>query len=346
MLPTAEVVQLVASKLRNQTPSPQLVVDPVMVSTSGHALADGSVAQALLRDLMPLATLVTPNLLEASALLGGVSIRSVEAMDEAARKLQVLTGCGAVLVKGGHLLDVQGGGSGSSSLPQQVSSSSLQDTSHSDEVVDVLFDGEQVWRLALPRVQTGNTHGTGCTLASSISAGLAKGVPLLQAVHEAKVYVHTALQASSGLSIGTGVQRPFNHGYMLTSWSGDTGNRAPTAATSSHASNPSPVRGSLAGGDGVRVHPEVVRQAMRVYAVTDPGCNARAGRSMVEAVEQAVRGGATIVQIREKDAGGGSFLEAAEAAYQVTTCIISGYNLHHVRLQHASCQVTTCIILS
>ncbi|GAX85128.1 hypothetical protein CEUSTIGMA_g12548.t1 [Chlamydomonas eustigma] len=334
MLPTAEVVQLVANKLRSQAHPLQLVVDPVMVSTSGHALADGSVAQALLRDLMPLATLVTPNLPEASALLGGMNIRSVEDMEEAAWQLQTLTQCRAVLVKGGHLLDVHGAGTSSLSSQQQqqvqqetvltqgqtaAASIKHHDASHhSDDVVDVLVDGDQVWRLALPRVVTGNTHGTGCTLASAISAGLAKGLPLLQAVQEAKQYVRTALQVSSGLSIGTGVQRPFNHGYMLTTWTGDRSSSSSSSFGPTSYSHTASVGNSLpSGSSGRRVCPDVIRQAMRVYAVTDPGCNERAGRSMVEAVEQAVRGGATIVQIREKDAGGGSFLATARTAYQV-----------------------------
>ena len=102
------------------------------MSTSGHSLADGTVASALISHLMPLATVVTPNLPEASALLGGATIESLTDMEEAARKLQGLTKCGAVLVKGGHLAPSPG-------------------KDENDAVVDVLFDGVDMHRLSLTR---------------------------------------------------------------------------------------------------------------------------------------------------------------------------------------------------
>ena len=105
------------------------------MSTSGHSLADGTVASALICHLMPLATVITPNLPEASALLGGTAIQNLADMEEAARKLQGLTKCGAVLVKGGHLAPSCTGG------PED----------DSDVVIDVLFDGETMHRLSLPR---------------------------------------------------------------------------------------------------------------------------------------------------------------------------------------------------
>ncbi|GFH19836.1 uncharacterized protein HaLaN_16857, partial [Haematococcus lacustris] len=102
MLPDKNAVQVVADKVRQHAVR-QLVVDPVMISTSGHSLADSEVAASLLSHLIPLATLVTPNIPEASALLGGRPITSVSDMGEAAQQLQQRTGCGAVLIKGGHL---------------------------------------------------------------------------------------------------------------------------------------------------------------------------------------------------------------------------------------------------
>ena len=254
---------------------------------------------------MPLATIVTPNLPEASALLGGFPIESVEQMEVAARRLQQLTGCGAVLVKGGHLqcppqAEMEAGGSEPHPAPGSLGAAA------DDLVVDVLFDGETTTRFSLPRVETGNTHGTGCTLASAIAAGLAKGLPLREAVRQAKQYVQQALARSAPLAIGTGVQRPFNHGFMLADWA-DPGRSGNGSAGSG---------GGPAAGRG-RVDPDLVRRAMRLYVVTDPSCNAKVGRTMAEAVRQAVRGGATIVQIREKDTNGGSFLATARAAYQV-----------------------------
>lgn len=270
-----------------------LVVDPVMVSTSGHALTETSVPGALLRYLAPLATLLTPNLPEASTLLGGMKIESVDDMEEAARKLQQLTGCKAVLVKGGHLAPAA---PVSSSSP----STSADGSAEGSPMVDVLFDGTEVLRIAMPRLTTGNTHGTGCTLASAISAGLAKGLPLSQAVREARAYLHSALGRSAPLAIGTGVQRPFNHGFMLADWTVTPANQgAGTTIPSTYL-------------DRARV-----RSALRLYAVTDPRCNEACGRTMAEAVREAVRGGATIVQIREKDVDGGDFLATARAAYEV-----------------------------
>ena len=112
------------------------------MSTSGHSLADGSVASTLISALIPLATIVTPNIPETSALLGGTSIQSVEGMEEAARKLQQLTGCGAVLVKGGHLEPLS---------PSALTGSGELNGSLDDNAVDVLFDGVAMHRLSLRR---------------------------------------------------------------------------------------------------------------------------------------------------------------------------------------------------
>ena len=111
-------------------------------------------------------------------------------MEEAARKLQKLTGCGAVLVKGGHLVhdpqQQQQRESPATSSATAAAAAAPAATSSSNSVVDVLYDGHRMHRLSLPRVSTGNTHGTGCTLASAIAAGLAKGLPLLEAVWQVR----------------------------------------------------------------------------------------------------------------------------------------------------------------
>ncbi|MEW5307449.1 MAG: hypothetical protein WDW36_009844 [Sanguina aurantia] len=293
MLPTAAAVALVAAKMKEYKVA-NLVVDPVMISTSGHSLAGSEVGAALMAHLLPLAVLVTPNIPEASALLGGMAILTVADMEAAGRALQRSTGCRAVLVKGGHMLEVQ----------QRAALASASATAVTDElqqraalasasaaavtagelppvVSDVLVDGEATYVLTAPRVETDNTHGTGCTLAASIAAGLSKGLPLHEAVGRARAYLHAALRVSAPLQIGSGVQRPFNHGWAVADW------RARPACD------------------------------LRVYAVTDEDCNAKCGRSLVDAVTAAVAGGATIVQLREKRAGGGEFFASAAAALAV-----------------------------
>ncbi len=128
-----------------------MVVDPVMVSTSGHLLAAGSVAGALLSSLFPLAEVITPNLPEASALLGGMHIGSVEDMERAAVDLfRAAAGVRCVLVKGGHLPVV---------VPLAGAAAKAQSSDTS--VVDVFYDGTRLERLTGPRIHTANTHGTG-----------------------------------------------------------------------------------------------------------------------------------------------------------------------------------------
>lgn len=179
MLATPELVDAVAAaivdcRLRN------LVVDPVMVATSGDRLLARE-AEARVRDrLLPLAAVITPNLDEAS-LLVGAEVRTPAAMREAAVALVEL-GAGAALVKGGHL--------------------------EGQEMIDILFDGREVreWRRA--RIDTTSTHGTGCTLSAAIAAGLAHGRPLGTAVDDALDYVQRAIASAPGLGRGHG---PLNH---------------------------------------------------------------------------------------------------------------------------------------
>jgi hydroxymethylpyrimidine kinase/phosphomethylpyrimidine kinase len=180
MLGGGELLKVVAEYGRADR-LPNLVVDPVMVTTTGDALFQGDAA-AYLGELGPLATVLTPNLIEARQLLGW-EIESVDDMREAARALATY-GPRAVLVKGGHLAETVSG--------------------EAEVVIDVLWcDGHMV-DLKMPLVATRNTHGTGCTLASAIAARLALEHPLVQAVGGAKAYVTEALKAAADWRLGTG----------------------------------------------------------------------------------------------------------------------------------------------
>lgn len=181
ILGTAAAVDVVAAALDRYRPR-NMVLDPVMVASSGDQLLAAN-ALGRLRELLARARVVTPNLLEAATLLGALPAHDEDEMRAQARKLLEL-GPGAVLIKGGH-----GGG---------------------PESVDLLVEGDACLRLAAPRVATRNTHGTGCTFASAIAAGLAKGLSLEDAAKEAKSYVSAAIAAADRLGIGTG-RGPVHH---------------------------------------------------------------------------------------------------------------------------------------
>lgn len=167
MLYSAELMWAVAGFLRGRRQP--LVVDPVMVSTSGRRLLRREAVRVLCEDLLPQATLVTPNLDEA-ALLVGHPLRSVEDLRWAARALNRRFGC-AVLVKGGHLRGLR-------------------------EAVDMFYDGRQELLLSAPFIRGLHTHGTGCTYSAAITAGLARGLPLPRAVSEAKEFITQAIAQS------------------------------------------------------------------------------------------------------------------------------------------------------
>jgi len=183
MLSTAAIIRVVAAKLREYRVE-KLVVDPVMIAKSGDALLERDAREALIAEVLPLALVVTPNLHEASA-LGGIPIGSREDMEEAARKIGKL-GPRHVLVKGGHL---------------------------KGEAVDILFDGREFTAFSVPRIESANTHGTGCTFSAAIAAGLAQGRPLTEAVREAKAYVTRAIREGFSAGRGVGALRHF-----LTEW--------------------------------------------------------------------------------------------------------------------------------
>ncbi len=178
MLGAPEVVRVVADRLRVHGPLP-LVVDPVMVAKTGDALGDAQTAQALLEHLLPITTLVTPNLPEA-ALLVDSPVSSMNERGEAARALSEVAS--AALIKGGH--------------------------GEEDPVVDLLFDGARFHRYAWPRLATRSTHGTGCTLSAAIAAGLGTGLELEVAVERAGSFLHEAMSRAFPLGSGHG---PVNH---------------------------------------------------------------------------------------------------------------------------------------
>ncbi|KAL2593596.1 hypothetical protein AAZV13_12G139700 [Glycine max] len=215
MLPSLNIVKVLSQTLR-KFPIKALVVDPVMISTSGDVLVGPSVLAGFLN----------------------------------------------VLVKGGD-------------LPNSL------------DAIDVFFDGEDFYELCSPRVNTRNSHGTGCTLASCIAAELAKGSSMLSAVKTAKHFIQAALDYSRDMTIGNGAQGPFDHFLALK------------INQSSYRQN--------------RFNPN----DLLLYAVTDSAMNRKWDRSIAEAVKAAVEGGATIVQIREKDAETRDFLEAAKECLKI-----------------------------
>ncbi|NUH64680.1 bifunctional hydroxymethylpyrimidine kinase/phosphomethylpyrimidine kinase [Sulfitobacter sp. S0837] len=181
MLGDPETINAVADGLAG-CPAP-VVLDPVMVAKSGDALLSTE-AVATLRDrMLPLAHVLTPNLPEAARLLGKPEATDEASMLEQGRAL-LSAGPGAVLMKGGH-------GKG-------------------EVCVDLLITAEETLRLAAPRQQTANTHGTGCTLSAAIAAGLARGLPLPQAVEAAHAYLQRAIAAANTLNIGSG-HGPVHH---------------------------------------------------------------------------------------------------------------------------------------
>ncbi|MXX56998.1 MAG: bifunctional hydroxymethylpyrimidine kinase/phosphomethylpyrimidine kinase [Gemmatimonadetes bacterium] len=179
MLANAGIVRAVAAGLRRWRLG-GYVLDPVMVATSGDSLLSCDAVASIRDELVPLAAVVTPNWPEA-VMLTGVSEGSVDGMEAAARVL-VEAGAGAALVKGGHL-----GG---------------------DEVVDLFWDGRVRRVFRGSRIETRHTHGTGCTLSAAIAAGLARGVPLGDAVAPAVAWVRSAIAGAPGLGAGNG---PLDH---------------------------------------------------------------------------------------------------------------------------------------
>jgi hydroxymethylpyrimidine/phosphomethylpyrimidine kinase len=179
MLSTAAIIDAVAGALAEH-PIDKLVVDPVMVAKAGAPLLQPDAQDALVRRILPLALVVTPNLPEAEA-LAGMPVTTRSEMEEAARRIHAL-GPRNVLVKGGHL---------------------------KEDAVDVLWNGRALTAFSAPRVDSTNTHGTGCTLSAAIAAGLARGEALPEAVRAGKAYVTRAIEQGFQAGRGVGQLRHF-----------------------------------------------------------------------------------------------------------------------------------------
>ncbi|MCI9272854.1 MAG: bifunctional hydroxymethylpyrimidine kinase/phosphomethylpyrimidine kinase [Clostridiales bacterium] len=183
MVSSAEIIHVIAGKLR-EYPIKNIVADPVMISTSGSKLLKEDAVEALTRELLPLADIITPNIPEAEA-LSGIRIQSREDMVSAASVIAQKYN-GYILVKGGHL---------------------------QDSADDLLFrKGEQAVWYPCERQDNENTHGTGCTLSSAIACGLAQGLDMKKSVDQAKQYILCALKAQLNLGKGNG---PLNHCCVL-----------------------------------------------------------------------------------------------------------------------------------
>ncbi len=179
MLATNEIVAAVAEGVR-EFQLPNLVVDPVMVSATGHRLLDEDAVEAVKTLLFPLATVVTPNLDEAT-ILWGEKVNDLNGMKEAAKAIKAL-GPRYVLVKGGHL--------------------------SGPKIFDVLYDGKRFEVWDTPKIPTEHTHGSGCTISAAIAAGLAKGHEVKEAVDTAQRYIHAAIRTAVKIGKGKG---PVNH---------------------------------------------------------------------------------------------------------------------------------------
>ena len=183
MMHSAEVIDVVACQL-DKFALHNVVLDPVMVATSGHRLIEESAIEALKKVLIPRARVITPNIPEAE-ILAGVKIQSQSQLPEIARQLS-LDGRVSVLLKAGHLTD--------------------------DELIDIFYNAEtdEIIELRSKRLSTQNTHGTGCTLSSSLAAMLAKGMDLSDAVRAAKDYINSAIISGARYEIGKG-HGPVDH---------------------------------------------------------------------------------------------------------------------------------------
>ena len=179
MLSTTPIIAAVAARLRAHAQG-QIVLDPVMIAKSGDPLLEPDARAALVKEMLPLATVVTPNLHEAGA-LAGIPVATETDMEEAARRILSL-GPRYVLVKGGHL---------------------------KGDAVDLLFNGREFTAFQAPRIESDNTHGTGCTFSAAIAAGLARRQPLGDAIREAKAYVTAAIREGFQAGRGVGALRHF-----------------------------------------------------------------------------------------------------------------------------------------
>jgi len=188
MLSCVQTMTAVAKKLRewklripSQTRS--VVTDPVMYAKNGAPLMETEAVSTLIKEILPLGDLITPNIPEAEK-ISGIRVKTRDDMREAAKRIHAM-GCRAVVVKGGHI---------------------------EGDATDILFDGNAFYEYPSPRIDTKHTHGTGCTFSSAIASNLALGFPVYKAVENAKAYINTAITHAPGLGKGNG---PTHHFYMM-----------------------------------------------------------------------------------------------------------------------------------
>lgn len=187
MLANPQIVRVVAETIQEYNLD-NVVVDPVMIAKNGHPLLSEKACKTVIDDLVPLSTVVTPNIHEAEAMLN-MNINSLEDMKEAGKRIREM-GCKWVVIKGGHMDDSM--------------------------ATDVVYNGMEFFLLSEQRYNTKNSHGTGCTFSSAIAAGLAKGYSILRAIEQAKAFVSMAIK--NGIEIGSG-HGPTNHFTgMKTIW--------------------------------------------------------------------------------------------------------------------------------
>lgn len=188
MLHSSEVVRCVR-KMLDKFEAGNVVLDPVMVSTSGHRLIEEEAIASLVSDLLPRARVITPNIPEAEILLGGEKLSVQKELPDAAKRLADKSGA-SVLLKAGHLTE--------------------------EKLVDIFYDVEdgKIYELPSARIHTKNTHGTGCTLSSAFASMLAKGLPLPEAAAAAKNYINDAIIAGAEYEIGHGFG-PVKHFWAL-----------------------------------------------------------------------------------------------------------------------------------
>ncbi|MCX7950714.1 MAG: bifunctional hydroxymethylpyrimidine kinase/phosphomethylpyrimidine kinase [Clostridiales bacterium] len=182
MLSSSEIISCVSKSLKYYN-AKNIILDPVMISKSGFKLLKDEAIESLIKNLIPMCTLITPNIHEAS-LIAQMKIEDVEDMKIACKRIYDL-GAKNVLVKGGHL---------------------------NDDAIDVLFDGGKYFKFKGTRVETKNTHGTGCTLSSAIASNLALGFGIVESILKAKNYIQNAIENSFSLGKGVG---PVDHFYAF-----------------------------------------------------------------------------------------------------------------------------------
>ena len=183
MVSQTDTIKIIAETL-SKYPIKNLVVDPVMISKSGYDLLKPEAKEALIKYLLPMATVVTPNLPEAEVITG-IEINTIDDMKKAA-ELIYRNGPKYVLVKGGHL---------------------------EGDAIDILYDGSVFTHFNFPRINSKNTHGTGCTLSSAIASNLGKGMDIVKAIDEAKKYITIAIEKSFSIGKGVGPVHHFHNWY-------------------------------------------------------------------------------------------------------------------------------------